>query len=208
MADRVPLEPRHLIQAAHVARATLGPAADRDWSTKAAGLDWDCRTTLDHMVSAPLFHATNLAMRSTSRLPNPRGPNPAASVSDLIAAVEHTATILAQVALAAPPEARGFHPSGMADRQGFVALSANELLLHTHDIAAALDIAYQPPADLAELVLRRLFPWAPSDVPPWDALLWITNRGSLPGRESYGADWMGFSAPLQEWDGKTVPRRR
>lgn len=207
MAEKVPLEPRHLVEIARNAQETLRPLAGRDWTAKAEGLDWDCRTTLDHMAGAPLFHGTNLAMRSTARIPNPRGPNPAASVEDLLTAVECTATILAEVAKAAPADARGFHPSGKADAQGFVALSCNELLLHTHDITAGFGVKYQPPAELAELVLRRLFPWAPHDVPPWEALKWISNRGSLPGREPNGADWQSFSAPLEEWDGKTIPRR-
>ncbi|HLY67447.1 MAG TPA: hypothetical protein VKU60_18060 [Chloroflexota bacterium] len=206
MADTVPLEPRHVVEAAHVAQQTLRPAADRDWQVKAAALDWDCRTTLDHMVGAPLFHGTNLAMRSTKRIPNVRAANPAASVADLIDGIECSATILEQLALAAPPGTRAFHPSGMADPQGFIALSCNELLLHTHDIASGLGLSFEPPAELAELVLRRLFPWAPKEAPPWAALLWVSDRGSLPGREPVGAGWMGHPAPLSEWDG-TIPRR-
>ncbi|MFI5268812.1 MAG: hypothetical protein ACHQ7M_15665, partial [Chloroflexota bacterium] len=182
MAENVPLEPWHLIEAARLTQETLAPAADRDWSVKAGAMDWDCRATLDHMVNAPLFHGTNLAMRSKQRLSSPRAGNPAASIGDLIAAVEHSATILARVASATPPDERGFHPGGMADAQGFVALSSNELLLHTHDIARGLGLQFQAPAELSGLVLRRLFPWAPMDVEPWPALLWVTGRGSLPGR--------------------------
>ena len=59
--DEVPLEPRHVIQAAQAAQAALWPAAQADWSVKAGDLDWDCRSTLDHMVAAPMFYATNLA---------------------------------------------------------------------------------------------------------------------------------------------------
>ena len=207
MAENVPLEPRHLIEAAGVARETLAPAADRDWSAKAGTLDWDCRATLDHMVNAPLFHGTNLAMRSKQRLNSVRAGNPTASVSDLIASMEHSATILARVASATPPNERGFHPAGMADAQGFVALSSNELLLHTHDIATGLGLTFEAPAELSGLVLRRLFPWAPSDLEPWAALLWLTSRGSLPGRPDGGGDWMSHPAPLSEWDG-AIPRRR
>jgi hypothetical protein len=207
MADNVALAPRHLIEAARVARETLTPAANSDWSAKAGVLDWDCRATLDHMVNAPLFHGTNLAMRSRQRLSSPRAGNPTASIGDLIAAVEHSATILARVAEASPPEARGFHPGGIADAQGFVALSTNELLLHTHDIAQGLGIAFAPPSELAGLVVGRLFPWAPADVEPWAALLWVTARGSLPGRPAGDGSWQSHPAPLSEWDG-TIPRRR
>src|SRR5579872_2176758 len=105
MAHDSALAPEHLIECAGVARETLAAAAEADWSAKAGRLDWDCRTTLDHMVNAPLFHGTNLAMRSTSRLNSVRAPNPGASVADLVAAVEHSATILARIAQATPPDA-------------------------------------------------------------------------------------------------------
>ena len=208
MADQIALEPRHLIEAARLAQEVLTPAVDRDWTAQAAGLEWDCRTTLDHMVNAPLFHGTNLAMRSTQRLPSPRAGNPNASIGELLAGVEHAATILARIAEATPPGARGFHPAGMADAQGFVALSTNELLLHTQDLAGGLGLRFQPPGELAALVLRRLFPWAPSDADPWAALLWASDRGSLPGRPDVGPDWQSHPAPLSEWDGVTVPRRK
>lgn len=208
MAEHIPLEPRHVIEAAHVAQRTIANAADRDWTAKAGRLDWDCRATLDHMVNAPLFHGTNLAMRSTQRLSSPRAGNPSASIADLIAAVEHSATILARIAEATPASERGFHPGGIADAQGFVALSSNELLLHTQDLAEGLDLSFEPPRELAELVVRRLFPWAPADADPWAALLWATARGSLPGRPDTGPDWQSHPAPLSEWDGKTIPRRR
>ncbi|HLG70525.1 MAG TPA: hypothetical protein VK009_08895 [Chloroflexota bacterium] len=208
MPEDVYFEPSHVVEAARVAQQVLRPAADKDWSVKAAGLEWDCRQTLDHTVGAPLFHGTNLAMRSTKRLANPRGANTSASIGDLIDALEYTATVLEQIALAAPPNARGFHPSGMATADGFCALSTNEILLHTHDIAQALGLSFEPPAALAELVVRRLFPWAPKDAAPWAALLWAGGRGSLPGRESPGGSWMAHSAPLSEWDGVTIPRRQ
>jgi len=207
MPEQIPLEPQHVVQAARVAQQTLRPAAGRDWTIKATNMDWDCRATVDHMVSAPLFHGTNLAMRSTSRLAGLRSGNPSASIADLIDQLEYSATILSHIAIAAPPDVRGFHPGGMANAQGFVALSSNEMLLHTHDIASAMGLPFEPPAELASLVVRRLFPWAPADVGPWPALLWVSGRGQLPGREPVGADWMSHPAPLAEWDGKTIPRR-
>ena len=207
MPENASLEPRHLIEAASIARDTLTPAASRDWSARAGNLDWDCRATLDHMVNAPLFHGTNLAMRSTQRLISPRAGNPTASIGELIAGMEHSATILARIAAATPPEERGFHPGGMADAQGFVALSCNELLLHTHDIAQGLGLTFQAPAELSRLVVRRLFPWAPADIDPWPALLWVTARGSLPGRPDGDGTWQSHPAPLSEWDG-TIPRRK
>ncbi|HVA26379.1 MAG TPA: hypothetical protein VMW62_18545 [Chloroflexota bacterium] len=207
MAETVPLKPEHVIQITHVAQETLRPAVERDWSVKAGRLGWDCRQTLDHMVGAPLFHGTNLAMRSTRRLPNPRAGNPNASIGELLDTLEYTATLLARLACEAAPEARGFTNGGMADAQGFLATSSNEILLHTHDITEGLGLRFQPPAELAELVLHRLYPWAPRDVEPWAAMLWVSCRGSLPGRPDMAANWVGHAAPLSEWDGQTIPMR-
>ncbi len=207
MADRASLEPQHLIETARLAQEVLRSAAGRDWGVKAARLDWDCRTTLDHMVNAPIFHATNLAMRSTERIPGVRAGNPHASVPELIAALEPSATILARIVAEAGPEVRGFHPTGRADAQGFAALSMNELLLHTYDIAEGLGLSFSPPSELPDLVARRLFPWAAGEAEPWPALLWAGGRIELPGKPDMGGRWAGHPAPLSEWDGHTIPMR-
>jgi len=195
------------MEAAHVVQGTLRSGLDRDWTARAGDLEWDCRATLDHIVGVPIYYATNLAMRSTERLRNVRGSgDPAASIEELVAGIERGAAILAQVAAAAPPDARGFHPAGMADPQGFVAMACDELLIHAHDIAQGLELPYQPPAELCELLLRRLFPWAPSGAAPWPGLLWANGRAGLPGQERLAADWYWQCAPLAEWDG-TIRKR-
>ncbi|HEY1298058.1 MAG TPA: hypothetical protein VGJ60_33680, partial [Chloroflexota bacterium] len=121
-----------------------------------------------------------LALRSTQVQRGVRSGDPSATIADLVRVLEYPAAILAQVAEAAPPEARGAHPAGMADAHGFVDLSCDELLVHTYDVASALGLAYEPPLELAELVLRRLFPWAPAAAPIWPAQLWATGRGERP----------------------------
>ncbi len=202
----VPLEPRHVVQAAHAVQEALWPALHADWSVKAGDLEWDCRATLEHMVDAPMVYVTNLAMRSRERLASIRGKEPDATVEHLLASLERAATILAQVAEAAPPEARGFHRAGMADAQGFVAMACAEILVHAHDVSSGLGVQFAAPAEVAHLTLRRLFPWAPTDVDPWAGLLWAAGRGSLPGRERQAPDWYWHCAPLSEWDG-TIRKR-
>jgi len=49
------------------------------------------------------------------------------------------ATVLAEAARATPSEARAYHPAGMADAAGFVAMDTNELLVHTNDILDGID---------------------------------------------------------------------
>jgi hypothetical protein len=116
-----------------------------------------------------------------------------------------TATLTA-VARAAPPGARAYHNYGMADISGFLAMGCDEILVHCWDAVRGLGEEFAPPAELADRVLRRLFPWAPTNESPWQALLWANGRTDLPGKERLGPDWARHCAPLDEWDG-AVPRQ-
>jgi hypothetical protein len=158
------------------------------------------------MVNAPLMYATNLAMRSTQRLRSVRNGDPDATLEELIDSLDRAATILADVARGAPPEARGFHGAGMADSQGFIAMACDEILIHAYDICGGLGLHYAPPAGLCGLIVRRLFPWAPPDTDAWETRLLVNGRVELTGYDSPGTDWYWQCAPLSEWDGKE--RRR
>jgi hypothetical protein len=94
----------------------------------------------------------------------------------------------------------------MADVSGWIGMGCEEILLHTDDIARGLGLPYRPPADLSARILARLFPWAPSDIDPWDSLRWATGRAALPDRERLGPDWYWHCPPLAEWDG-TITKR-
>jgi hypothetical protein len=80
-------------------------------------------------------------------------------------------------------------------------MACAELLIHTGDVAADLGLPWSAPADLADAVLARLFPWAPADGNPEQALRWATGRAQLPGRETV-TSWRWHCAPLAEWDGR------
>jgi uncharacterized protein (TIGR03083 family) len=172
-----------------------------DWSAPAGALRWSCRRTLDHIVDTLVLYAAHLASRATTRLPLVRDGAPHADLDELFAALAAEAAVLAEVAAAAGPDVRAFHPAGMADASGFVAMGCDEVLVHTGDIAAGLGVDFRPPEELARRVLARLFPWAPPDVHPWDALSWANGRRRLPGHERLGPDWYWHCAPLSEWDG-------
>ena len=206
MADREPVRPDDLRRAAAHCRETLTPALDRDWETLAREMEWTCRRTLDHVADALLYYASHLATGATKRQPPLRNGDPARTVAELLTVVEEAAAVLAAVAGAALPDARGFHAAGMANAEGFLAMGCTEILLHTDDIAAALGVPFAPPADLCARADRRIFPWAPTDAPPWDALRWGGGRIALPDRERLDPSWWWHCAPLAEWDG-TVKRR-
>ncbi len=200
------LTPDDLLASAAICQRTLRPALGRDWSVLARDMEWDCRRTLDHIVDTLCFYAGLLASRATGRLPPPRNGDPGAPPELLLGTVGVAAAVLAEVARAAPAGARAFHPAGMADVSGWMALGCEEILLHTDDIAHALRVPYRPPDELSSRIVARIFPWAPMDIDPWDALRWAAGRIALPDRERLGPDWYWHCAPLAEWHG-TVRKR-
>ena len=200
------LTPEDLLSTARVCQETLQPGLDRDWSVKAGDLEWDCRRTLDHIVDTLFVYAAYLASRATERISPPRNGDPSASPAGLLATVGVAAAVLAEVARAAPPETRAFHPAGMADVSGWMGMACTEILVHTDDIARGLELPFRPPDDLSARVLTRLFPWAPADIDPWGSLRWAAGRAALPDREQLGPDWYWHCAPRSEWDG-TIKKR-
>jgi len=52
-----------------------------------------------------------------------------------------------------------------------------------------------------------MFPWAPTDTPPWPTLLWATGRAELDGQEFLGESWIWHSDLLEEWEGG-IPNSR
>jgi uncharacterized protein (TIGR03083 family) len=149
--------PQDVRQTASTCRRALRPLAEVDWDARAGDLEWSCRMTLGHMLSAVLYYAVNLTLRSTE--PQPSGQaDPSLPVAELLDALEGRAALLAAVCAAAPPEARGAHDWGMADATGFAALACDELLVHTGDIAAGLGASFDPPRELCARVLAAYSP--------------------------------------------------
>jgi hypothetical protein len=193
--------PDDLRRAVTVAAGTLAAGVDLDWSVNAGDLEWTCRETLDHNIDGLIWYAANLATLSTESEEDLRDGDPRATVSELLSTLVASGHILARVAEASPPDARGFHGAGMADVSGFMAMGCDETLVHSYDSGRGLGIELQPPADLCATVVARLFPWAPAHDDPWQLLLWCNGRMSLPGYERIGPGWGWWCRPLDEWDG-------
>ena len=145
-----------------------------------------------------------MGRRAPIHLPSIRDGDASVGVAGTLTNLLGTAAILADVARATPPDVRAFHTSGMADADGFLAMGCDEALVHGWDIAEGLDVDFEPPVELAERVLRRLFPWAPEDEHPWDALLWANGRIPLDDLPQSDPGWEWWSAPLDEWDGEVA----
>lgn len=196
MSDAV-LTPDDVRETAAVCARALGEVEERDWSAPAGELEWSVQDTFDHVLNSLMRYSMQLANRADTRIPGPSGLASGYALGSLPA----LAAILAAVTEAAPPEARGHHFMGMADRTGFMAMGCDEMLIHTADILQGFGRAFDPPRELCRKVARRLFPWAPTDVDPWDALRWANGRSALPDRERLGPEWGWWCLPIEEWDG-------
>ncbi len=162
VVGRIPVTPQLLREVSAVCAATLRPAADRDWSVPAGELEWGCEDTLRHGISALAFYASHLATRSRGPLPFQHVEEPSLGITELLACLEIRGAILAELALGAPSDARGWHLMGLADAEGFLAMGCSEILIHTDDIASGLAaLGFQPASSLVTPVASRLFLWAP-----------------------------------------------
>ncbi|WP_202489893.1 MULTISPECIES: GNAT family N-acetyltransferase [unclassified Streptomyces] len=172
--------------------AVLRTATDRDWDgTRAGRLEWSCRRTAEHIASDLIAYAGQLAGRAQhAYVPFEITLDEGAGNADVLDVVETTGALLAAAVRTTPPGVRAFHPYPFrsAGPEGFATMGIAEVLLHTHDIATGLGLAYEPPADLCEGVLTRIFPHVRPGETAWPTLLWATGRGELPGR-----------APVAEW---------
>jgi hypothetical protein len=190
---------------------TLASAFERDWHVPAAGLDWDCRETLEHLSDDLFSYAAQLGPRQpplTGHIPfawqarRPGGPanaifaDPAAGNAGLLEVLEACGTLLSAVVRVSPPDRRAYHVVGVSDPEGFAAMGVVETLVHTYDVATALGICWTPDPGLSGRVLARLFPDAPADTDRWPTLLWATGRTELPGRPR-----------LESWRWDATPRR-
>jgi hypothetical protein len=181
------------VDAAASATRRLAPFTDRDWTRPAAGLEWTCRETLDHQVLGLVHYTALLTARPTDRFTAltaglADGAPPAACLEGVATA----AAICAAAVRDAPAGARAWHPWGTADGPGFAAMAVVELTVHAYDVAAAFGDTRPPEDGLAAPALRRLFPDAPGDAAPGEALLWCTGRRDLPGRPRPAAwRWAG-----------------
>ncbi|WP_433509409.1 maleylpyruvate isomerase N-terminal domain-containing protein [Nonomuraea sp. CA-143628] len=185
-------------------QAYLESAADQDWSRSIPGMGWTVAQTVAHMADTLLWYATDLAAGERELSTMDLAVRPGTPPRELIATLGSFATVLARVVSGTPPDARGWHPYGLADASGFAAMACDELLVHTYDASRGLETEFVPSEEVALATLRRLFPWAPEGAGAWETLLWANGRADLPGQERQ-TGWRWHCAPLAEWDG-TNPR--
>jgi uncharacterized protein (TIGR03083 family) len=185
----------------------LTPLASRDWSAPVPDLEWNCELTLRHMIFGQSFYAAHLATRSPRPLQSSRDVTAGLSIEALLDILGAQVSILAAVIRDAPPGARSWHISGMTDAGGYSAMSCDELLVHSWDLARGFDEPFVLPEELCARIVARLFPmWAPIAAEPRDAFLWCNGRVALPDRPRQDGNWGWWSSPLEDFDGADPDR--
>jgi uncharacterized protein (TIGR03083 family) len=195
------MSPEDVRAATEAVAAAIAPAVKTaDWDTKAGTLKWTCRETLAHTVDCVTWYGALLARRSPKDIETPEIALQM-PLKVMVDALRSMGAVLAEVVKGAEPSVRAFHPYGLSDATGFAAMGCDEMLVHGYDIAGGLGIDYDPPSEVVEHTLHRLFPWAPTDADPWQALLWANGRTSLGDRKPE-RKWLWQCAPLDEWNGE------
>ena len=169
----------------------LGGSTSADWSVAAGDLDWSCWQTGAHIADDLFSYASQvLAQPAQGYLPIEAAIEPGAPPAAVLESIAMCGELLRLAVESAATDSRAWHPCGTSDPEGFAAMGVVEVLVHTHDIAKGLAIAWEPPAELSRHVLLRLFPDAPEGDPA-AVLLWCTGRAALgdrPRRTQWGWD--------------------
>ncbi len=160
----------------------LHKGVGKDWSVPAGSLRWSCSRTIFHAADDQVSYAGQLAARAQNhylpfRLRPVRGTPP----GGLLELLKGMGALLATTARAAPQDVRAFHPYGVADAEGFLAMGVAEVMLHTHDTAQGLALRNTPDPELCARVVARLHPGIDPHPDPWQLLLWATGRADLRG---------------------------
>jgi hypothetical protein len=189
----------------------LSAGAEGDWSAPAGGLEWSCEFTVEHAGQALMHWSSQLAVRAETRYVRWRSEvQTGAPPEGMIDFFEAGGRILALVARAVPSDVRAFHPWGIADPDGFAGMGCLEVLLHGKDIADGLGLPYEPPYEVCERVLARMFAHhadelSTVDADPWTALQWASGRAELDGLPRL-TEWKWRATPLiEDWDPNPVP---
>src|SRR4051812_28799886 len=158
-------------RATALALDTLRDATGQDWQVPAGTLDWSCWETIEHTADALFTYACQLGPARPSVTTyvkfhwyqrRPGGPantvfvDVAEGNAALIEVFETCGAMVAAMVRTVPGDRRSFHNYGPSDPSGFAAMGVVEVLVHMHDVAAGLKVAWEPPADLCARALDRL----------------------------------------------------
>lgn len=156
------------------------------WQSPAAHVDWNCWRTAEHIAADFAHYAAQIIGQPRDHYVRFSFDTSRAMTPDqLREVVRVSAGMLAAAVRTADPDCTGWHPHGHFTAAGFAAIGAAEGLIHGHDIAAGLGMAWAPKPKLCEQVLAAVFPNAqrPAGLTALTALLIETGRQQRPRGE-------------------------
>jgi hypothetical protein len=139
--------------------ALLSGVPASGWESPAANLEWSCWSTADHISSDFAHYAAQIIGQPRDHYVKFSFDTSRATTPDELREVVRVAGgILAAAVRTASPDCLGWHPHGYFTPAGFAAIGAAEGLVHGHDIAAGLGMAWSPKPQLCAQVLSTVFP--------------------------------------------------
>jgi hypothetical protein len=139
--------------------ALLALVPRSQWESPAASVSWTCWQTADHIAGDFAHYAAQIIGQPRDHYVKFSFDTSRATTPDELREVVRVAGgMLAATVRTASPECLGWHPHGYFTAAGFAAIGAAEGLVHGHDIAAGLGMAWSPKPQLCEQVLSTVFP--------------------------------------------------
>jgi hypothetical protein len=161
-------------------------------------MDWSSRQTVDHLCNTIAFYCNHAVLVARDHEPRIRSLGDARLADrELAQTVNAWVALLGVVLRSSDQDLAAWHPLGLADTEGFLALACNELVVHTCDVARAHGVQLDLDQELCERILLRLFPEIrvqASEAAP-ELLLWANGRLSTETR-SQREEWRSHPAPL------------
>lgn len=157
--------PDDLVAVTDYVAAAWSVGVDRDWSVPAGTLDWSCTKTADHAFDATLAIGLFLASRRTDRYPDwgdPMTVAPDPRPDQLVEAIAVAGRLVAGISATTPSDVVAIihrNPAKTAPPSDFPARAALEAILHGHDVAHGLGVAFTPPADVCERLRDHTRDW-------------------------------------------------
>ncbi len=141
--------------------ALLGVMPEGERESPAASAGWTCWQTAEHVAGDFAHYAAQIIGQPRDHYVKFSFDTRRATTPDELREVIRAAGgILGAAVLAARPGCLGWHPHGYFTAAGFAAIGAAQGLVHGHDIAAGLGMAWSPKPQLCEQVLSTVFPGA------------------------------------------------
>jgi hypothetical protein len=152
----------------------------------AAGLDWTCWQTVDHMIDCVFSYTLQVAGRAHGAwlALNELHARSDATPDQLVDALRAIGAAIAAVLQSAPEDLTASDGIQELDVAAWVARALHEVLLHTSDVLAGLGVDFEPAPELCELVLASPALWAidrdraARESEPWPALLAGSGRAT------------------------------